>query len=347
MASTPPTPNQGIMITLKYLDLFIWHWKWIGGCCFSIVLITALYTLTLEPVYIASTILRPSNVSDELANKLTMLAGRFGIPGASKKDSPQLLVLIIKSRDFIDLLAKKNFYSPKEKKWKTLPQIYGVVIENDSLLQSFELYNILKYAINAELDEITQTLTISVSANEPALAADIGNAVILELKNFTNQLSISKSHGDRLFIEARLLETHRQLKEAENKATTFREKNRKIGNSPQRQLDLDRLLREVKIQEEIFITLTREHEVAKIQENKQAYLLDVLERPRPPVVKSAPLRTKMVIMSGIIAFFIGIGSIIFFEYARHQRLHEILLTSRSISLALSKTKRIPIINKYL
>jgi uncharacterized protein involved in exopolysaccharide biosynthesis len=53
----------------------------------------------------------------------------------------------------------------------------------------------------------------------------------------------------------------------------------------------------VKINEEIFIAVKKEHELAKIQEEKDRSVINVLDYAETPVHKSGPKRTKIVALS--------------------------------------------------
>ncbi|MBN1102209.1 MAG: lipopolysaccharide biosynthesis protein [Deltaproteobacteria bacterium] len=79
-------------------------------------------------------------------------------------------------------------------------------------------------------------------------------------------------------------------------------------------LQLARLIREAKIQEEVFKLLTSQHELAKIEEAKDVNTIQVLDRAKPPDRKSSPRRAMIVMLSAIIAFFLAIFLAFFLEY---------------------------------
>jgi len=77
---------------------------------------------------------------------------------------------------------------------------------------------------------------------------------------------------------------------------------------------LARLMREAKIQENVFELLTSQHELAKIEEAKDVNTIQVLDRAVPPDKKSSPKRTLIVILSTFLAFFFAVGLAFFREY---------------------------------
>ena len=76
---------------------------------------------------------------------------------------------------------------------------------------------------------------------------------------------------------------------------------------PELALQYARLLREFKIQEAIFELLTKQYEMAKVNEARDTSILQVLDEAVVPDVKSGPSRAKIVIS---VTFVIGVISIL-------------------------------------
>ena len=83
---------------------------------------------------------------------------------------------------------------------------------------------------------------------------------------------------------------------------------------PELGMQLARLMREAKIQEEVFKLITTEHELAKIEEAKDVLTIQVLDRAVPPDKKSSPKRSLIVILTTLVAFFLAVFLAFFFEY---------------------------------
>jgi tyrosine-protein kinase Etk/Wzc len=79
-----------------------------------------------------------------------------------------------------------------------------------------------------------------------------------------------------------------------------------VGNVPNLGLEYLRLMRELKIQEAIFEQLTKQFEVAKLNEAKDSSSLQVLDEAVVPVRKSKPKRSLIVILATFTAFFVAI-----------------------------------------
>ena len=87
-----------------------------------------------------------------------------------------------------------------------------------------------------------------------------------------------------------------------------------VGNVPNLGLEYLRLMRELKIQEAIFEQLTRQFELAKLNEAKDSSSLQVLDEAVVPVKKSKPKRSLIVILATVTAFFVSIFWIFIREY---------------------------------
>ena len=77
----------------------------------------------------------------------------------------------------------------------------------------------------------------------------------------------------------------------------------RIENSPERQLEQGILLRELKVQEEIYLTLKKEMEISKIEEVKSLPLIQILDKATVPTEKSKPKR-RIIMLSGLITSFL-------------------------------------------
>jgi uncharacterized protein involved in exopolysaccharide biosynthesis len=87
-----------------------------------------------------------------------------------------------------------------------------------------------------------------------------------------------------------------------------------VGNVPSLGLEYLRLMRELKIQEAVFEQLTKQYELAKLNEAKDSSSLQVLDEAVAPLKKSKPKRSLIVILATVTAFFCSIFWIFLQEY---------------------------------
>ena len=166
--------------------------------------------------------------------------------------------------------------------------------------------SILSSMVEVSEDVTTGIITLLVSASEPKLASDIAEVFILELNRHQEQYNKAKTSKTRKFIQERIIETEKDLSNAEESLKDFMDSNRRIENSPALQLQRDRLAREVSVLIGVFTTLKQQLETTKIEEVKDSDYVIVLDPPITPQTRSAPEKKKLVIFSGILGLFLSL-----------------------------------------
>ena len=96
------------------------------------------------------------------------------------------------------------------------------------------------------------------------------------------------------------------LVNAEEKLKSFREKNRNINQYPALTLTKERLFREVQMQMQIYTTLKSEFELAQIEEVENSDMVDILDPPEAPIVKTSPKRKVRVMVAGFLGLSLGL-----------------------------------------
>jgi uncharacterized protein involved in exopolysaccharide biosynthesis len=78
------------------------------------------------------------------------------------------------------------------------------------------------------------------------------------------------------------------------------------GKVPEAGLEYVRRLRDVKYYETVFELLAKQFEIAKIDEARDTSIVQVLDRAIEPERKSRPQRTRIVIVTAVLAFLAAI-----------------------------------------
>ena len=78
------------------------------------------------------------------------------------------------------------------------------------------------------------------------------------------------------------------------------------GKLPETALAYFRNMRELKYQETLFEFLAKQFEIAKIEEAKEAALIQVVDKALVPEQKSKPKRSLIVILATLMAFFLSV-----------------------------------------
>ena len=164
--------------------------------------------------------------------------------------------------------------------------------------------------VNVKEDVKTGIVSISIEASEPQLAAKIVEVLINELdlhqKSFNTEQSVKK----RIFIEERIKDVQIDLANSEESLKDFRIKNRKYTDSPSLLLEFERILREVEVQKQLYITLKQEFEMAQIKEVEESDIFHVLDKPNIPL---NPIKPRIKLAVVLMAFLgVALGVIISF-----------------------------------
>lgn len=308
MKNIDTVPDENIVLS-DILLIIAKQIKIILVCPIIFCLIMIIYvSFFAKPAYISTSKIMSSSQTGSIS-QAAGIAAQFGISlPTGQSEIKWVYTEIIKSRTLARNTIKRKFDTKEFGNQKTLLQIltYG---NNE---KHFGEDTLEIQAVDAFLSMITVSediksgiFTLKVEAFEPGLAASINNTIIEELDSHQRKYNKSRTSEARQFIEERILNTERELQSAEEKLKVFRDRNRRIENSPALLLEQQRLNREVAVLTGVFTTLKQQLETTKIEEVKESDYVLVVDKPEIPLKKSKPNKKMSVILAGI--FGIGLG----------------------------------------
>ncbi len=150
---------------------------------------------------------------------------------------------------------------------------------------------------DAEVDKATGIVTLEVEMHSPELAAAVANRMIELLNHFNLERRQSQSHEQRRFTGDRLEAAERELREAERAHLRFLQANRQYVGSPMLEFQAEQLERAVSVKQEVFLTLTKAYEEARIAEVRDTPVLTVVDPAVPPAIRTRPKRTLGTLMA--------------------------------------------------
>ena len=268
------------------------RWRVLGvglGCG----ILLYLGSFLVPPSYLATSTLIPVGSTDKqsLLGQLSTGLEDLGIQPTSRTNPPAMYPEIVRSRRLLEKALKTPCPPSVDARRRPLIEVLS---GPDRDRRSWEkALKGMRRAVSASLDRRTGVLTIEANAKRPEVAAYVANTLDTLLQDFTIQAFTTQAGANRIFIEGRLSETEGSLHTAEENLRNFREKNLRIGNSPQLLMEETRYVRLLRAEEEVFVTLRRQYEVAKIQEHKELPVLNVLDPAVPPLFRNSPKRGLM------------------------------------------------------
>jgi uncharacterized protein involved in exopolysaccharide biosynthesis len=284
-------------------------WTLAGG-----VLLAAL-SLVLPPVYVASTMLmeaRGGGADSPLA-QLGLdeaLPLHLGTRAGGVNTYPD----IVRSRALLTTVLERSYPLRRGGPQRLLDRLARRGPDDQRLERAVKR---LRQRVDPALDRRTGILTLRVRMDDPVLAAAVATAVTAALQDVVVRAMNAQAGANRAFVEQRLAGARGDLARSEDALRAFRESNLR-GSSPRVMTEESRLLRETKVREEIVLTLSRERELAGVEEHKDVPVISVLDPAVPPATRSAPRRGLMAALGLALGLVAGAGRVLW-TAPRHER----------------------------
>ena len=199
---------------INVLDILITLLKWkrlIIGLALAFAAITSIIVLVVSPLYRAKSTIMPPNSSGSAA---AQLAGQLGAAaGITLAPSPSGVSADL----YAGLLADQSCLDPIIERFELL-KLYGVDKKEDArriLLDG----GVMK----TEVDAKTGILAVSIEDVDPKRSAEMTNALVEELRNLIETVTVTDETKRRIFFEKELKKAHDMLAEAEEALKGFQE----------------------------------------------------------------------------------------------------------------------------
>jgi uncharacterized protein involved in exopolysaccharide biosynthesis len=240
-----------------------------------------------------ATILPPESSGGGLSRLLSALpmaaAQMLGSTGESKM--VDLYVDIAKSQTILsDVLA-----APYD------GRTFREALQAGSDTPDWQLMEDLRLAFAGSKHPRTQLVMFELTLRDPKLAAALLNEMLGQMDRFFRFRMATTDNMQRKMIETRLAEVTDTLRLAEEALRQFKESNRLTMLSPKLMLDEGRLMRQVEINNAVYVELTKQLELARISEAENAPVMNILDYASVPDRRSGPSRV-MILLSAL-----GIG----------------------------------------
>jgi len=284
----------------------------------AVLILTLVYLLFLtKPFYQSTVTILPEYGSK--SNMLSQLSGLASLAGVKVGDSAptELYQNIITSETVLQEVIYSKYKTNKFSDSVNLITYFEIEgkDENASLNKRkkfLTLYDILiQNRISTNVDRMTKILNVSVTMPEAQLSADVANKLVKALDLYIRTQRKSYATEQSFYIEKRASQIKDSLVNSENRLKSFREQNRVTSQSPNLLLEQGRLMRNVEILQTVFIELTKQLEIAKIDQIKDAPVINIKEYAKNPVKKAGPKRASSLIT---IMFFSFILSSLYFIF---------------------------------
>jgi uncharacterized protein involved in exopolysaccharide biosynthesis len=298
-------------LALTDIILFLWQKKVLLGIT-TVLCAIIVYTIASfqEKQYEVTTKI----ISHAGSNKIGDIAQLAAVAGISlgsgdKSDISQYLPELVTDREFLKKLVWKK-WPTKTDDSITLFTLYGIVVDTSKkdwkgFYEQIASGILRGKGIELIADSKTGILTLSTVAKDPVSAYAINLETIFLLDEYIKNNMKSQAREQRLFISQRLSEVKEQLAVSENDLVRFR-MNNVSSSSPRLQQEEQRLVRQVTINQEIYLQYVKQFELARVQELNDVPILEIIKHPEVPFNSSNISKKVMAVVGGFAGFFIGI-----------------------------------------
>jgi uncharacterized protein involved in exopolysaccharide biosynthesis len=302
-------------------SMIVRRWRLVVGLPLLTGAILAFGSYLIQPLYTASAAFYPeSKTASRIPAALAGLGAQFGFSlGGEASRSPRFFADVVTSREIVEDVLLTRFPRPGAPA-DTATLLAILEIERDTPEATLEegvrrLTRMVSVVLNAQ----TNIIRLSVTTVDPRLSAAVGNRFIQLVDAFNRETLQSQARQRRAFTERRRDEARVELSETEEALRTFLERNRRWEMSPLSQFEHGRLQRQVQLRQEVYLTLARETETARIDEANDVSAITIVEQAVPPTRRSSPRRRPMGYAGFAIGVVLALGIAVGGEYLRRLR----------------------------
>lgn len=269
---------------LELGDVLLKRWKLIIVLPAAGALIGLLLSLNATRLYEATaTFIPETGAARAPAGRLAAIANQFGI-GSMVSSSPQLYETILRSRTFLQNVLDTRFSNPATPDAADSIRLFDFLQPGGETEagrnESARAW--LRSGLIVSIDGGSNVMRISFRSTYPDLSADLANTFVDFLGRFNVDTRQSSARVSRRFIEERLADAAEELRRAEEDLEQYMDQNRELS-APQLQFPYQRLQRQVTITQEVYLTLRRQYEDARIQEVNDTPVITVIDLAIPPL----------------------------------------------------------------
>lgn len=286
-----------------------------GILCVAVALKIA---LTTPPAYLSSAKI-VCKTSETGGGQFSQLAAMAGISlGQGQTSNPSLYFEdLIGDDEFLEgILARRWRYGGDSASiaeiWKMEPDTarenweYAFRKQQVIALRRSGTLKLKKNPKNGVFEIVTQF-------QDPVIARELNEFVIDWLNQYLVKAYKTQARENRRFIEERIKAVAEDLEGDEIALAQFRERN--IGvNAPMILMQQSRLARNLNVNQEVYLQLTKQLELAKIEELKDQPLIEVISKPVAAVDRFKPQRRKIMMLAAVLAVILGVGAAFFHNW---------------------------------
>lgn len=295
------------------------HWRKIA--LWAIVgFLFAVITASLKPPMYAATASFVPQGADVPRTGLGSLAGQFGVslPSSNLSQSPEFYADLLKSRELLLPIVRGSIVTDQGAKPVPFLDFMGITGGSQREKEEAGIKGVAGM-ISPSVSPSTAVVTVRVTTKSPSASLAIVKGLIDGVNDFNLRTRQSMAAAERKFAEGRAAIVNSDLRSAEDRLEEFLQGNKSL-NSPQLQLQRDRLQRAIDLEQQLLTSLTQSVEEARIREVRDTPVITVIDTPSLPTAAERRGRVRLGLLGILFGSLIGILLAFASETMRARRL---------------------------
>lgn len=194
-------------------------------------------------------------------------------------------------------------------------------VDRDSILslsnEQMNTANALRERLAVNVNQETGVISVSAEFPDPMAAADILQAGITLLKDYMRDYRTRKAQNDLEFVQEQVEKAKNRFEEAQNKLAEFRDSNLNLATA-KAQTRGQELQSQYELAFNLYNSLSQQLQQNQLQVQEQTPVFSILQPVSVPLSKSAPNRTLIVIVSGILGVIAASGWILISNWWKNE-----------------------------
>jgi uncharacterized protein involved in exopolysaccharide biosynthesis len=283
------------------------NWRVMMLLPITLALVVGIWAFSQSRMYAATATFLPQGSEGRTAGGAASLAQQFGVNLTAERpgQSPQFYVELLRSQAVLRAAVETEYrtvLSDGSVRQATLIERFDLSGDGGTPPPWRKATDRLKGNMAVSVARETGVVHLTVSAPDPALAEQVAARVLELVNTFNTEVRQGRAKEETRFIGSRLVEVYADLLAAEGALQEFLRQNREFRNAPELAFEHDRLQRQVAMQQEVYTSLLRAQENARIDAVRDTPLFTVIDHP----AGTAEPQGRGTVLRMLAAFAIGL-----------------------------------------
>ena len=211
---------------------------------------------------------------------------------------------LVKARSVAIPVAAKTYTTATGEK-KTLAQVYEIDDPDPRVANSLAVDRLIK-DVSSEIYSRSGVVGLAVKSTDPVVAQQLSKNILDELNAYGGTRRQQQAIEERRFIEQLLADARARLDRAEREVADFQRNNAEYQQSPSLRIAFDRLMRNVNMQQQVYVAMEQGYEQARIEESRDPTALNIVEPPNLPAEPERRAALRSTLLGFVVGLLVGI-----------------------------------------